>query len=155
MRIAGWLVLSLALSSGAAHAIPAPIPEEQLEADAKAIVEGRVVTATFVKATKTSTYATAHYRGALKVLRVKKGDLKVGATIPLLWTIEVWIGKGLKPVGRGKEPAFYVCEVVRVYLWRSKKGWHVSGRRLVTSPPKYMTPTATKKTLRCVKGKPR
>jgi hypothetical protein len=157
-----WIAPAFVLCCGAAaHAIPAPIPEEQLEADAQAIVEGRVIRATFIKVTKTPRYATTHYRGVLKILRVRKGDLKAGSTIPLRWSTEGWIGKGRQPVGRGKEPAFYICEVVRVYLWRSKKKkgkkvtWHVSGRRLVKSPSRYTGPSLNRKTIRCIKGKPK
>jgi len=153
------LPLALCCAAGAAHAIPAPIPVEKLEADAQAIVEGTVVSATYLKTRTRGSYATALYKGALKIRTVIKGELKRGRSLPLYWSAESWIGKGPEPPGRGKKPAFYPCEQVRVYLWRSKDEgatrYHVSGRRLLRAPPTYTSPSDKHRTIRCVRGKPK
>lgn len=152
-RLLVWLVFVLGCGAATAHAIPAPIPEKQLETDAHAIVIGTVVRASYQKVTTSGSYAKAHYRGVLKIRQVLKGAIKPGTVLPLHWTSERWIGKGRQPVGRGRPPVFYACEVVRVYLWKSKKGrYHVSGRRLVSAPSTYRAPTPRQKTLRCVRG---
>lgn len=152
------LTLALCCSGAAAQAIPAPVPLEQLEADARDIVEGTVVSATFLKLKTQGSYAMAIYSGVLKIKQVLKGDLKPGADLPLHWGAESWIGKGPQPPGRGQEPAFYPCEVVRVYLWRSqdkgKTRYNVSGRHQLRAPPTYAAPSAKRRTLRCVRGKP-
>jgi hypothetical protein len=157
--LAWWLPLAWCCGGAVAHAIPAPVPIEKLEASAHAIVEGTVVSTTYVKATTRGDYVTAHFRGELKISRVSKGELKPGQTLPLRWGTERWIGKGLRPVGRSREPSFIVCERVRVYLYRLKhKGrvrYTVGGRRLVKPPSTYKSPSAKQKTLRCVEGKVR
>lgn len=154
------LPLALCCAAGTARAIPAPVPDEQLEASAHAIVEGTVISVTYLRSTTRGSYTTAQYRGKLKVQHVSKGDLKPGAVLPLRWGVERWVGKGPKPPGRGQKPAFSCCERARVYLFtsRSKKTgklrYHVSAKRLIKAAPSYVTLTAKNRTVRCAGGKP-
>jgi hypothetical protein len=158
-RLAWCLALTWCCGGAVAHAIPAPVPEERLEASAHAIVDGTVVSTTYVKVTRRGDYVTAHFRGELKIRRVAKGELKPEQTLPLRWATRRWVGVGLRPVGGSREPSFFVCERVRVYLYRRKHegrvSYSVGGRRLLKAPPTYKSPWDKQKTLRCVGGKVR
>jgi hypothetical protein len=85
--IASTLCLSLALSAGAARALPPPMPEQELteKSDLVALVRVLSVTCTSVTKDEKTGEDLPGYLAQLKLLEVKKGDAKQGDEVLVTW----------------------------------------------------------------------
>jgi len=141
----------------AAFAIPKPMPDAELEKMSSVVVEGEVISATYLGEEDSSRLAVSRFRGELKVRKVIKGDVKKDALLVLLWFKEAQIQNRSTVDGRVQQPFYYPCEVVRAYLHASKdRGTYITafwnGRRTLKAPHLFKVPTPQQKTLRCVGG---
>jgi hypothetical protein len=137
--------------------VPAPVTPEELAGRSTDVVQGLVAATTFVGVEERGDYRIAKFRSDLKIARVEKGTHKPGETIPIIWVIESWVGKGPQPPGRWPSPIINVCDEVVVYLFGTPdKGYSFADGNGAVRTLKQAPATSLddkKRTARCVKGK--
>jgi hypothetical protein len=151
-------LLAVTLVATDARAVPRPLGERELDRLASVVVEGDVVAVTLAGLEAGTSWSLRSYWADLRIRRVRKGPVKAGAVVRILWTAELWVGQGPPPDGRAPRPSYYPCEEVRVYLLEHKGSYltaHWNGRTLLRAPAAWRLPVRPGEILRCAGGQPR
>ncbi len=110
------VVVGMVGQIGDANARIPPMEKGQLEQMANLIIEGTVMSSTFLEQKMGGHNVVTRYSSVVRIDKIYKGDYAKGELITIDWFTRRWNGEGIPPDGHWAYPTLRTCQRFHAFL---------------------------------------